>query len=233
VNIRSLRSSGLRQNPLFYLIEYQWPLASPCGDVTLSAACLSSITQSTVFDYHYGRDLIRSLMVSAMQQSKFLLSSERLGFRLIEDTDVENLKALDMNPEVRAHFPDGVLTPHQIEERISKNRTAYQENGFGDFAVIELDTGTFAGRAGFGLIEGGEIEVGYVFLKDFWGRGLAQESLRALLDWAEQNLDVPRILAYAPTQHSASFNVMKKCGMRYFKTDRMRGVDCDFYEYPL
>jgi RimJ/RimL family protein N-acetyltransferase len=70
-------------------------------------------------------------------------------------------------------------------------------------------------------------------LKHFWGFGLAQESLQALLDWARDNLDAPRIVAYAPREHSASFNVMKKAGMRYFKTEKTRGVDCDYYEYRL
>lgn len=168
-----------------------------------------------------------------MAESEYLLSSKRLGFRLIEDADFEVLKELDMDPAVRAHFPDGTLTPEQIEERMSRNKASYHENGFGDFAVIDLETGQFAGRAGFALMEGGEVEVGYVFLRRFWGRGLAQESLRALLAWAAHNLNVPRIIAYAPTQHSASFNVMKRSGMRYFKTERMRGIECDYYEYPL
>ena len=168
-----------------------------------------------------------------MPQSKYLLTSERLGFRLPEDADFVSLNKLDSDPEVRAQFPDGVLTPEQIKERISKNAASYRKHGFGDFAVILLETGDFAGRAGFGQIENGEIEVGYVFLKDFWGRGLAQESLRALLAWAKLNLDVPRIVAYAPKQHSASFNVMKKSGMSYFKTASARGVECDFYEYLL
>ena len=84
-----------------------------------------------------------------MPQSEYLLSSERLGFRLLEDSDFENLKKLDMDPEVRAQFPDGVLTPEQVKERISKNKASYLENGFGDFAAVELGTGEFAGRAGF------------------------------------------------------------------------------------
>ena len=168
-----------------------------------------------------------------MPQSELIINSERLGFRLFEDSDFEDLKKLDLDPEVRAHFPDGVSTPDQIRERISANRASFGEHGFSDFAVIESETGRFAGRAGFGQIEGGEIEVGYVLLKEYWGQGLAQEALRALLAWAEQSLDVPRILAYTPMEHSASIHVMKKCGMRYLKTDIMRGVECVFYEYPL
>ena len=175
----------------------------------------------------------RYLLEKTMPESEYLFSSERLGFRLIEDTDFDMLKRLDMDPAVRAHFPEGVLTPGQIKERISSNRESHQEKGFGDFAVVDLETGQFAGRAGFALTEEGDLEVGYVFLRHLWGRGLAQESLRALLSWARENLDVPRIVAYAPRQHLASFNVMKKCGMRYFKTEKTRGVDCDYYEYPL
>ena len=168
-----------------------------------------------------------------MSESEYLLTSERLGFRLPKDSDLSSLEKLDTDPEVRAQFPDGVMTPSQIRERLTKNRSCFEDNGYADFAVIELETGEFVGRAGFGLIEGGEIEVGYVFLKDHWGRGLAQESLQALLAWAAMNLEVPRIVAYAPKQHSASFNVMKKSGMRYFKTARMRGVECDLYEYSF
>ena len=168
-----------------------------------------------------------------MPRSNFLFTSERLGFRLIDDTDFNALKELDMDPEVRAQFPEGILTSEQIKERISKNKLSFKENGFGDFAAVDLESGQFVGRAGFAPVDGGEIEVGYVLLRQFWGRGLAQESLRALLNWARENLDIRRIVAYAPKQHSASFNVMKKSGMRYFKTEKTRGVECDYYEYQL
>jgi len=161
------------------------------------------------------------------------MTSERLGFRPFEDADFSDLERLDMDPEVRAHFPDGIATSAQIDARIARSKLSIEANRYPEFAVIELATGRFAGRAGFGLIEGGEIEVGYVFLKEFWGRGLAQESLRALLAWAKENLTVPRIVAYAPSTHSASLNVMRKAGMRLFKTDNMHGVSCDFYYYLL
>jgi RimJ/RimL family protein N-acetyltransferase len=172
-------------------------------------------------------------MESDMPRSDYLFTSKRLGFRPIAHTDINALIELDTDPEVRAQFPDGILTPEQIKDRISNNELSFQKNGFGDFAAVELETGHFVGRAGFARLEGGEIEVGYVFLRQFWGRGLAQESLRALLSWARDNLDIPRIVAYAPKQHSASFNVMKKSGMQYFKTEKTRGVECDYYEYQL
>lgn len=172
-------------------------------------------------------------MRSDMPQSNYLFTSKRLGFRPIAHTDFKALVELDTDPAVRAQFPEGILTPEQIKERISKNELSFQKNGFGDFAAVDLETDQFVGRAGFARFEGGEIEVGYVLLRQFWGRGLAQECLRALLKWARDNLHISRIVAYAPKQHSASFNVMKKSGMQYFKTEKTRGVDCDYYEYQL
>jgi len=139
------------------------------------------------------------MAASGHQRKLWREPRERLGFRLIEDTDFNTLKELDMDPAVRTHFPEGVLTPAQIKKRISKNKASFRANGFGDFAVVDLENGQFTGRAGFSPMEGGDIEVGYVFLKRCWGRGLAQESLRALLAWARDNLDVPRIVAYATT----------------------------------
>jgi ribosomal-protein-alanine N-acetyltransferase len=165
--------------------------------------------------------------------AEYLLTSERLGLRLLDDGDLENLKKLDLDPEVRAHFPGGVSTPGEIQEWISKSRTTFREKGFAVFAVIDLASGRFAGRAGFSQMEDGEVEVGYVLLPDFWGRGLAQESLQSLLIWAKRNINVPRIIAYAPKPHAASFNVMKKSGMTYFKSGTVEGVECDFYQYPL
>jgi [ribosomal protein S5]-alanine N-acetyltransferase len=170
---------------------------------------------------------------STMEQPAYLLTSERLGFRPFEDADLPDLERLDLDPEVRAHFPGGISTPAEINARIARGKRSIEANGYAEFAVIELATGRFAGRAGFGSIEGGEIEVGYVFLKEFWGHGLAQESLRALLTFAKENLKVPRIIAYAPGTHSASLNVMRKAGMRFFRSGNMHGVTCDFYEYSL
>ena len=87
-----------------------------------------------------------------MSHNEFLFTSERLGIRLLDDGDFEDLKKLDMDPEVRAHFPDGVSTPVEIQEWVSKSRTTYAEKGFAVFAVIELASGRFAGRAGFSSV---------------------------------------------------------------------------------
>lgn len=152
---------------------------------------------------------------------------------MLEDGDLQNLVKLDTDPEVRAFFPDGVSTPELLREKIAKSRASFLERGFGEFSMTELKSDRFIGRAGFAGLEDGEIEVGYLLLKEYWGQGLASEALVALLGWAGKSLSVPRILAYAPVDHHASLGVMRKAGMRYLKKDFAHGVNCKFYEYPF
>ena len=168
-----------------------------------------------------------------MLKPDFTLMSRRIGFRMLEEDDLQNLVKLDMDPEVRAFFPDGVSTPELLRKKISRSRASFSEKGFGEFSMTELKTGRFIGRAGFAGLEDGEIEVGYLLLKEYWGQGLASEALVALLDWAGKSLPVPRILAYAPVGHQASLGVMRKAGMRYLKTEIAQGVNCEFHEYTL
>lgn len=166
-------------------------------------------------------------------ETNYILKSKRIGFRMLEEHDLQDLVRLDMDPEVRAFFPDGVSTPKLLREKIIRSRANFHAKGFGEFSMTELQTHEFLGRAGFAELDDGEVEVGYLLLKEFWGQGLASEALGALLDWAGKSLSLPRILAYAPTNHHASISVMKKAGMRYLKTENSRGVNCKFYEYPL
>jgi len=168
-----------------------------------------------------------------MTVPEYMLMSKRLGFRLLEDHDLQNLMRLDMNREVRTFFPGGVSTQEQLREKIIRSHTSFLEKGFGEFSITDLKTNEFLGRAGFAELNNGEIEVGYVLLKEYWGKGVASEALSALLDWAGKALSVPRILAYTPINHHASIGVMKKAGMRYLKTESSHGVECIFYEYPL
>ena len=102
-----------------------------------------------------------------MTDQKYMLVSKRLGFRMLEDHDLQNLMRLDMNLEVRAFFPEGLSTPKQLQEKIIRSRTSFLQKGFGEFSVTDLKTNEFLGRAGFAELNNGEIEVGYLLLKEY------------------------------------------------------------------
>lgn len=160
---------------------------------------------------------------------KYTIQTKRLGLRLLQKIDLESLVDLNSDPDVRQFFPDGIQNRKQTEARMSNFFSLYEEQGLPCFIIFEVETNEFVGRCGFSPMETGEIEVGYLLHKKFWGKGYASEALRLLLDWAKGNINTDYIIAFTPTAHIASVRVMQKCGMEHYKNDNAHGVACSFY----
>ena len=160
---------------------------------------------------------------------KYMIQTARLGLRPIEKSDLPEMAKLNADPEVRQFFPDGVQTLEQSAARMQDFLDFYRDKGIPCFAVFELESQKFVGRAGFGLIDTGEIEVGYVLHKAFWNKGYASELLTASLSWANDHIKASFIIGYAPVAHTASQRVMEKCGMKHYKDEIVKDTPCRFY----
>ena len=158
-----------------------------------------------------------------------MIKTKRLGLRPFQQSDIDYLAELNSDPDVRQFFPDGTQNREQTEARMNDFISYYKEKGLPCFVMFELESGEFVGRCGFGPVETGEIEVGYLLHKKFWGKGLASEVLTVLLEWAKQNINADYIIAFAPIEHVASQRVMQKCGMKHYKNVSAKGVQCSFY----
>lgn len=163
------------------------------------------------------------------EQIPLQLETPRMILRLINETDLENIAELNMDAEVRKFFPDGVQTPQQTKRRIKEFMAFYRDYGLPCFVIWNKLTQEFMGRCGFGPLETGEIEVGYLLARKFWGKGYASEALSALLNWSRHHIDSEYIIAFAPLEHKASQRVMEKCNMVYYKVDLGHGIMSKFY----
>lgn len=84
---------------------------------------------------------------------------------------------------------------------------------------------------------GGEVELGYWFARDFWGRGFATEAARAVLSLA-RTLGHRRIVAGHFVDNPASGRVLRKAGFRPTGKVRQRfslarGHEVDSVEHDL
>ena len=163
-----------------------------------------------------------------------ILKSKRLFCRLMTWEDYDNHVLLDTSPEVRKYFPGGPSTPERIKEKMTANIKQIEKFGFGDYAIID-DKNDFIGRAGFGIIDNQEVELGFKLFPEFWGKGYSTEIALELLDWGFRNipsefLPKNRILGFAHINNKASHNVLEKIGMTYFKTEDICGLPFKFYE---
>lgn len=156
--------------------------------------------------------------------------TERLFLRPLMENDFEALCALDMDLEVRSYFPEGVLSREEIAKELKRFIVEWEVLGFGIFAIIEKKTNRFMGRSGFAKLNTGEVEFGYLLLKEYWGQGYATEASKAILAWGMQHIPTDHIVGFAPLHHPASLRVLEKCGMQYFKMDTYQNIQCAFYK---
>ena len=159
------------------------------------------------------------------------LVTERLLLREWRDSDRPAYAALNADPEVMRHFPS-TLTAQQSSEMIDRMISAWNERGFGLWAVERRDSGDFIGFVGLAvpLWEAPFtpcVEVGWRLAKEHWGNGFAPEAALAALHWAFANIDPPggEIVSFTTEANVNSQRVMAKIGMR-------RDPDGDF-DHPL
>ena len=150
-----------------------------------------------------------------------VLETKRLLLRRLSMNDLGALSALYRDPEVRRYFPDGTLTLEQTRAELKWIiEVYYARYGFGLWATLYKETGTFIGRCGLlpWTIEGrAEVEVAYLLANAYWGQGLGTEAARAVLEYGFEKTDVARLICLIDPENGASEEVAKKIGMTFDK----------------
>ena len=73
------------------------------------------------------------------------------------------------------------------------------------------------------LPETNEVDLGYRFMKKFWGNGYATEAALACIEYGFSNLDLHQVVGRALPGNIASIKVLEKCGMKYLHEEVMHG----------
>jgi RimJ/RimL family protein N-acetyltransferase len=131
--------------------------------------------------------------------------------------DLDDLTRLHLDPRVMATM-GGVRTLEQTRDWLGRQMGHWERTGFGLWMARERATGQFTGRGGLHYIqiEGREeVEVGYTFLPEYWGRGLATELARESIRVGFTVLNFPELICFTLTTNKASQRVMEKAGFRY------------------
>lgn len=155
------------------------------------------------------------------------LETDRLILRRFTVADVDDLVALDGDPEVMRFLNGGVATPRERfrDELLPRWIREYGRfDGFGRWAVLEKGSEDFAGWFGFhrtDTAEPVEAFLGYRFRRALWGRGYATEGARALIRKGFIELGVERVSATTYEDNLASRRVMERVGMTLVRRYRM------------
>jgi RimJ/RimL family protein N-acetyltransferase len=156
------------------------------------------------------------------------LETERLRLRRFTPSDLDELAALHGDPAVMRYIDDGKPVPREAvaEQALPAILREYDElpDGLGHYAIVEQAGGRFAGWIGLlppssvGLEPEDGVELGYRLRSDRWGRGVAAEAARAVVEFAFERPGIERIVATTMAVNTGSRRVMEKTGLRHLST---------------
>ena len=66
-------------------------------------------------------------------------------------------------------------------------------------------------------------------MRNQWGKGLATEVSKALMEYAFDTLKLKEIIAIVDPKNISSINTLRKIGMAYQKTVDYQGLELDVY----
>ena len=167
---------------------------------------------------------------------KTILETERLIMRPFQMGDEVSVLEFSSNPKTQEHTGDILRTSLEEVIDIIQNvwLSDYEKYGYGRFAVIYKPDNKLIGFCGFKYLpELNETDLGYRFLPEYWGMGIATESSIKMLEYGFSVLKLSNVFGTVFPQNIASSNVLKKLGFTYkglkpYPTEELLG-DLEWY----
>jgi len=145
------------------------------------------------------------------------LRTERLLMRRWRDADRAPFAAMNADPVVM-EFLTKLLTREESDEFVDRIEHAFEERGWGLWAVEVAESGVFAGFVGlwpadFDAHFTPAVEIGWRLNLPFWGKAYAPEAARAALQFGFDDLGLDEIVSFTAVVNERSQRVMQKIGM--------------------
>ena len=159
---------------------------------------------------------------------KIILETERLALREWEPEDAGALFEMMGDAEVMRYVDVGKPWEDvgRVREWIGRLQDSYRTRGYSRWAVVERDGGLAVGSCGFvPLPWSGEIDFGYMFRRDRWGRGYASEVTPAVLRYGFERYGFKEVVASIAPENDASRRVLLKLGFTYRGNEVMPGEE--------
>ena len=130
--------------------------------------------------------------------------------------DAASLAHHGNNRRIWENLRDRFPHPYSLEDAERWIEHARDENPRTNFAIVVAG----AAVGGIGLIFHDDIyhrsaELGYWLGEAYWGRGLATEAVRGVVEWAFASFDLARIYAGVLVWNPASARVLEKAGFQF------------------
>ena len=163
------------------------------------------------------------------------LETTRLRLRLFTRDDLQVMHRLNTDPDIIKYADDPARDFEETIQRLEEGPLSdYKKYGYGRFAVELKETDKVIGFCGIKYLPEIDLpEVGYRYLKEYWGRGIGTEAARACVEFAREDLKIEKLIALIIPENIASIRVAEKLGMSKGPLVHIYGVDALQYEMML
>lgn len=174
-----------------------------------------------------------ALMSMHRQMIRKRLETERLNLRLFTLDDLQIMFKLGSDPDVVKYADTPCKDLEEAKKRLEQGPLSdYKKYGYGRFAVELKETGEVIGFSGIKYLPEIDLpEVGYRYLKEYWGQGIGTEAARACVEFARQDLKLEKLIALIAPENIASIRVAEKLGMT--RGPLIHIFDTDAYQYEM
>ncbi|HET9747390.1 MAG TPA: GNAT family N-acetyltransferase [Chitinophagaceae bacterium] len=161
-----------------------------------------------------------------------VIETERLLLRTFTELDANLIYELNADPDVTRHTHDPVKDLGHASEILEKViLPQYALYNHGRWAVHLKPTLQFLGWCGLKYRpELNEVDLGFRFKKDVWGKGYATEAAVASIKYGFGKLGLKHITGRAEIENRSSWRVLEKCGMIYTGIQEVDGYPVKTYE---
>ena len=148
-----------------------------------------------------------------------VITTARLTLRDFTEDDEKSVHGYASDPEVVRYMPWGPNTMKDTSDFVKRSLAQLQEQPRKDYslAVVLTSQKVLIGGCGIYLVSPEQREgyIGYVLNRNYWGKGYATETAKALLKFGFDQLNLHRISATCDPANTASAHVLEKIGMQY------------------
>ncbi len=140
--------------------------------------------------------------------------TNRIEHRAFTLDDAEDFYRLNSHPIVMRYTGEPPLDSLEDARRAIINYQDFETIGYGRWACVLKETSSVIGFCGLKYLpELDEVDVGFRFLPEYWGQGIATETCNACIEFGFNTLKLDRILGLVLTENAASIRVLEKCGL--------------------
>lgn len=163
--------------------------------------------------------------------SEFKITTKRLLLREFQKEDAAGFFAMNNDAIVLQYTGDVPFADVTAAEAFISGYQQYETYGYGRWTVLDRTTGEYLGFCGLKYHpETGDIDLGFRFIREYWGKGYATEAAAACLDYAFTTLNLPCVIGRAQAENVASIRVLAKIGMNFVATFDFEGTPGVLYQ---